>query len=279
MYKIKKFSQITGISEFNLRYFDQIGLLPAERDNSRYRLYHPRQIAMAHLILSLQKAHVSNEKIKSILMDYSSKNSQSALCYAQHAIDETLHQLTCARHFLTTQIERQMLINDAKRRLNNPFIEERNIEPLGIFSINTPNIIVFFKYVSEVSGNPDWYLRHRYGFIVERESIQKNNYKLMNFFCNEPNIINKHGGDFPAGSYFSGFYKGSLENNPAVSKHLSQADDNGMNHSSKVIIEHISGPATVKCKSEFLIKVMYPCHHQLDGSHETPTVLTPSSTN
>ncbi len=78
-------------------------------------------------------------------MDYSSQNSQSALCYAQHAIDETLHQLTCARHFLTTQIERQMLINDAKRRLNNPFIEERNIEPLGIFSINTPNIIDFLN--------------------------------------------------------------------------------------------------------------------------------------
>lgn len=59
MYKIKRFSQITGISEFNLRYFDQIGLLPAERDNSRYRLYHPRQIAMAHLILSqVYKKHM-----------------------------------------------------------------------------------------------------------------------------------------------------------------------------------------------------------------------------
>lgn len=256
MYKIKLFSQITGISEFNLRYFDQIGLLPAMRDQSNYRIYHPHQISLAHLIISLQEAGLSNEKIKIITSDYLSPNTELTLSNAQKKIDEIILHLQRSTLFLTKQIDRINKISQARSLLNKPFTEKKEAETLGAFSLDTLNIIDFFKHVEDISGNPEWYLQYRYGFILNLNEIMKNGYRLTTFFCDEPYIINTYPEKLSAGEFISGFYPGSLENNPAVFLHLSQSCQHIANFHENILIEYICGPAMTESKTDFMIKVM-----------------------
>ena len=52
---IGRMSRLTGVSESKLRYYDEIGLLTAERNEAGYRIYSDEHVDRLNRIVTLQK--------------------------------------------------------------------------------------------------------------------------------------------------------------------------------------------------------------------------------
>ncbi len=258
IYSIHEFALLSGISAYNLRYFDQIGLLPAQRDTNGYRVYHQRQIASAQLVVTLQNARLSNAQIKTLLRDYTSRHSVAMLKQAQQQLTAYIHTLQTAKSFIAGQIGQLEKIHDVGTRLDTPFIEEIQSALVGVITLETSHIDDFFQRVIECRATANWYLHHRYGFLLAEETIQPTGYPLANFYCTEPNIIRHRSQWLPAGRYMSQYCTGSLENNAKVASLVEHARRNGYRRQGDILIENVSGPAVQTKKSDFLIKIMVP---------------------
>lgn len=258
IYSIHEFADLSGITEYNLRYFDKIGLLPARRDANGYRVYHQRQIASAQMVVTLQNARLSNAQIKTLLKNFTSEHSVEMLKHAQQQLTTYIHLLQEAKGFITGQIDQMEKIHDVSARLDTPFIEEITPELVGVITLETPHIGDFFQRVSEHNALPNWYLHHRYGFLLAEDDIQSQDYPLVNFYCTEPNIIHCCSQWLPAGRYMSQYCTGSLENNQKVGSFVQHVRQNGYQIQGNILIENVSGPAIHTSKSDFLIKIMVP---------------------
>ncbi|NMP27431.1 MerR family transcriptional regulator [Rahnella sp. SAP-1] len=258
IYSIQKFAVLSGISEYNLRYFDQIDLLPARRSANGYRVYHQEQIAIARMITILQSARLSNAQIKTLLKNYTLPQGMDILKQAQQQLTAYIDTLQLANSMIAAQIDQIEMVQTISKRLDTPFIEDNSSVLVGVITLDTQDIGDFFKTVIEHHALPDWYLHYRYGFLLAAEQIQATGYPLVSFYCDEPNIIAYHSQHLPAGRYLSQYSAGSLENNQQVWTLLQYAKRNDYQLRGDILIENVSGPAIQSKKSDFLIKIMLP---------------------
>ncbi|TCL02143.1 MULTISPECIES: MerR family transcriptional regulator [Sodalis] len=258
IYSIHEFAALSGITEYNLRYFDKIGLLPAQRDTNGYRVYHQRQIASAQMVVTLQNARLSNAQIKTLLKDYTSRHSLAMLKQTQQQLTAYIHTLHNAQTFIACQISQLETIHIINNQLDTPFTEEKKSELVGVISLETQHIGDFFQRASEFNAPPNWYLHHRYGFLLAEKDIQSKSYPLDKFYCTEPSIIDHRSQYLSAGRYISQYCSGSLENNQKVWSFVQHIRQNGYRIQGDILIENVSGPAVQTKKSDFLIKIMVP---------------------
>src|SRR5262249_333605 len=77
-YSVKKFSQLTGITSFTLRYYDSVNLLkPAHKTNHQHRRYAKADLAKLQQITTLRYLGFSIEQMKQIVSDKSLDIRQS----------------------------------------------------------------------------------------------------------------------------------------------------------------------------------------------------------
>ena len=94
---IREFSEFTGVSQSALRYYDEIGLLPAaSRGENNYRFYAPFQIIKLNYINVLIDLGVPLSAIKDIDKVRAPKNAIELLSRQEIKLDYQLHELQVA---------------------------------------------------------------------------------------------------------------------------------------------------------------------------------------
>lgn len=67
-YTIKEATELTGIPEETIRYYERIGILPlAERKPNRHRVYRPKDLETMKLVTCLKKTGMPLEEMKPFL--------------------------------------------------------------------------------------------------------------------------------------------------------------------------------------------------------------------
>lgn len=257
-YTIKEFEQITKISAFTLRYFDKIGLLCPNRGENGYRLYTTPQIAVAEMILILQKANVPNKQIQLILEQYSQPETIDELKRYALALQEQIQIYQQTLGQLTSHVQTLERIRHARVHLNQPFVEWSSRQSVGVMDLETTDILDFFGEVGSCIGDRAWYLKSHYGFTLNLNEIQPGGYPLKRMFAYEPALVEQFPCTLSAGPYLKMYAEGSLENNPNVDWLVQYGRQQGMNLDSPVLIENVSGPVIETEKSKFIVQIAVP---------------------
>ncbi|MBB6054990.1 MerR family transcriptional regulator [Tolumonas osonensis] len=256
-YSIKEFEKVTNISAYNLRFFDKIGLLQPKREANGYRSYALSQIAEAQMILILQQAGVPNKEIKTILDQYACEQTIDKLDDYQRRLASLIEQMTASHQYLLNQIDDLNYIQQAKKNLDEPFIESLPEKQIGVIELQTEDILDFFDTVRNLCKQDSWYLSSHYGFILDSADIQQC-YPLKKMYCYIEPVLSLFPEKIQADNYMCMYSRGSLENNRKVKWLLDYAQQQGHLRPDNILIENVSGPVIDKEKSEFIIKIMIP---------------------
>lgn len=68
-YTVRQLAKLSGVSPRTLRYYDEIGLLPVEKNESGYRVYGRDEVDCLQQILFYRELELSLEEIREILSD------------------------------------------------------------------------------------------------------------------------------------------------------------------------------------------------------------------
>jgi DNA-binding transcriptional MerR regulator len=94
MLSIRDFSELTGIKQSTLRYFDDIGLFaPAERGDNGYRYYSPFQIITINMIRVLTDLDISIKEISTLTRCRTPESMLSYFLKKENDIECQLHKL------------------------------------------------------------------------------------------------------------------------------------------------------------------------------------------
>lgn len=257
---IKEFEQRTGISAYTLRYFDKIGLLLPRRDMNGYRMYTIAQIAIAEMIMILQRANVPNKNIKRLLQQYSNGNTIAELRLHEAGLAAEIAALQKTRQQLQEHIAMLDMIQSIRPRLDRPFIAEFPERPVGVLTCDSDDILDFFGGVAEAVNDSAWYLKQEYGFILPLTDIQSGGYPLRQMFSNHPDLQKLYPDVISAGRYLTMYAAGSLENNMRVHSLLDYARSAGYSIEGHIYIENVSGPVIESEKKNFLVRISVAIH-------------------
>lgn len=87
-YTVQQLAQLAGVSSRTLRYYDQIGLLPAQRTESGYRLYGTKEVDLLQQILFYRSLGMSLDEIRQTIHDPSFDRHAALQSHLQTLISE-----------------------------------------------------------------------------------------------------------------------------------------------------------------------------------------------
>ena len=100
---IKEFSEFTGVSQSTLRYYDEIGLLPAaERGENNYRYYIPFQLITINFINVLVDLGIPLSTIKELAAERTPESMIDLLRRQEVILDYKLYELRTAYSIIHT---------------------------------------------------------------------------------------------------------------------------------------------------------------------------------
>ena len=125
---IKEFSDFTGVKQSTLRYYDDIGLLPANvRGENNYRYYTPFQVIKLNYINVLVNLDVPLSVIKDMNKERTPKAVINLLSKQEMNLDKRLHELWDAYtviHTFRKNIQEGFMVQDGLIRVE--YMEEMN---------------------------------------------------------------------------------------------------------------------------------------------------------
>ena len=216
---IKQFSEMSGIEQSTLRYWDDIGLFrPAHRnqDNS-YRYYSPEQITLVNFIKVLSNLSVPLKVIASV-SENRTPETMLRLMEQQEAVLDTelsrLHEAYSTIHTLRDTIQQGMNATD----LDTISIQTLEAMPIAMGPPNHygappqfyPAFMNYCKYAKENRINLNNPIG---GFFPTLERYTEEPSLPMCFFTVDPNGRDRR----PAGKYLVGYeqgYYGKLSDTP-----------------------------------------------------------------
>ena len=91
-YSVKEAANLSGMTIRTLRYYDEIELLPIERNTSNHRVYDMHDILKLSMIRSLKEIGISLEDIKDILKN-NTKSMDDSLLLQEQLLDIKINNL------------------------------------------------------------------------------------------------------------------------------------------------------------------------------------------
>lgn len=188
-YTVGEISDIAGISQHTLRYYDQIGLLKPQKidESNGYRYYHFRQLWQIEIIHMCKLICIPNSKIITIMQNH---NNNEIYNIISDQYDQTIETL----------IKMQNKIRDLKWIKNefyemNTFspdscitlkdIDERNVICLNCNTINETLHIYSQPEVLDIQKELQS-IRKKYGHILDIDEFYlghaKKNYEYVNLY-------------------------------------------------------------------------------------------------
>lgn len=204
---ISDFSRITGISRYNLIFYDKIDLLkPHQRDDNGYRLYSRTQLDTAFVIVALREIGVSIETIK----QYVQERNTEAMLALFHKQSKVIQQ----------EIDKLKRLKKMMQIYSDSLIEVSQVDLDVIQMIECQEEAIFIgpkiaKGIPEEEANVQFYnyadqhkmeLSYPLGAIVDVREPYNKEEKLQHFYLR---VGQKSNGVKPAGSYVVGYLSGN----------------------------------------------------------------------
>ena len=205
---IKEFSQLTGVKQSTLRYFDKLGIFsPAYRGENGYRRYQPFQLIAISVIDLLHGFGLKTSEIKAFADHRTPERMKALFNERQDEIEAELKRLAVERNVVETYSDLitkgldakadQLIIRDVPVR----FI---TMGPENDFS-TSPTFERAFSHFYRMAKHYDIDLRFPVGgYFDDFETFQKAPGQPTHFFSVDPQGKDK----LPAGKYLIGYSVG-----------------------------------------------------------------------
>ena len=253
---VHQFSEMTGVPDSTLRYYDSLGLLsPARRGRNHYRYYLPHQVTTLNFITVLAELGVPLAQVHSLIKNRTPDDVLEILMQRERDLDLELKKLQ-ASYALIHTFQKNII-----------FSEHVNVNEITHSTIkNTPIIIgskidwekepsfynhfaAFCRHVSREKLN----LHYPVGGLFESfNNFEENPTKPDYFFSVDPNGEDKMEG----GKYVTGYAKGSFSKLASISEKLKNYAKSE-NHvlKGKVYVTYLLDEVTQMDESEYLAQI------------------------
>ena len=200
---IKDFSQLTGIKQSTLRYYDELGLFsPAKREENGYRYYSPQQIITINSIKLLHELDMPIRKISEIQQDRTPELLFSVLSEKEETLRAEIAKLESSFNVVTT-LKRMIQIGLS---LDESIIETRYFDELPLVigpRTEWGNAKYFYdSFLAFCAVSKQYRIDLRLpvgGMFDSFETLVERPGRPTNFFSVDPKGLDKR----PAGKYVS----------------------------------------------------------------------------
>ncbi len=219
-----EFAKLCKVHKKTLFHYDEIGLFKPEKVmNNGYRYYSVYQLEAFNVISTLKDIGVPLKEIKEFMDKRNPKNIVELFEYETKEIEKEINKLKRKQEIIYNKIK---IINEAKNKKDDIFIEEQNEEYLVISkSIDNSKYPYDMKtYMSHLDYcySNDLNIGYPVGSIKSKEYLEKENYydytyyyTKVNKICNCENLVIK-----PKGTYLVGYFKGYYDKAPILYEKL-----------------------------------------------------------
>jgi DNA-binding transcriptional MerR regulator len=204
---IKEFSQLTGIKQSTLRYFDKLGIFsPAYRGENGYRRYQPFQLIAVSVIDLLHGFGLKTSEVKAYVVRRNPNLMRDLFIEKQEEIETELKRLTVERDVALTYSSLISTGLDAKtNKITIKDLPERRITmgPENDFSL--PGFEHAFSHFYRMASHYNIDLRFPVGgYFDDFDAFDSASGQPSHFFSVDPCGKDK----IPAGKYMVGFTVG-----------------------------------------------------------------------
>lgn len=133
MFKIKNFSELTGLTVRTLQYYDEIELLTPTRDNNGHRMYTTEDLITINEIILMKNMGLSLENITTQVNNKENKSLEDSLirqeALLKRQVDDIQNQLHQIRKLIQSYDEHKTIEDEAIRQVfieKNPFKDKIN---------------------------------------------------------------------------------------------------------------------------------------------------------
>ncbi|BAK94243.1 putative MerR family transcriptional regulator [Tetragenococcus halophilus subsp. halophilus] len=133
MFKIKKFSELTGLTVRTLQYYDEIELLTPTRDNNGHRMYSAEDLIKINEIILMKNMGLSLENIITQVNNKENKSLEDSLIRQEALLKRQMgdiqNQLHQVRELIQSYDEHKTIEDEAIRQVfieKNPFKDKIN---------------------------------------------------------------------------------------------------------------------------------------------------------
>jgi len=252
---IKKFSEVTGVTQATLRHYDQAELFqPVMRSDSGYRFYSVRQAVAMNFINVLKSVNVPMKEIGVIKKDKSPEMMLEFLRKQEFKLNQELYRLQQAYAIIHTY--REIIQEGINANEHEITVCQKSATPIEIGPVNDFSSGYFYE---SFFG----FLKQMIDSKVDPAYPAGGVYEDMDAFVNTPGQPTKYFAYVPAGkdkkaagqylvAYTRGYY-GNLGDAPA--RMLAYARENELDFAGPVYEMYLHDEITVDDYDQFLIQV------------------------
>jgi len=255
---IKEFSEMSGLEQSTLRYWDELGLFcPARRNTDNgYRYYSPEQIILVNFIKVLSSLHVPLKVIAQVSENRSPEAILKLMEQQEAILDTQLNRLHASYSTIHT------LRDVIKQGIDVPDAEHISVQPLA------PMSIALGPYNEAWEGLGFYQGFIRYCQYAKENRVNLNNpiggyYDSMEHFLSAPSVpsrffsVDSRGNDErAAGKYLVGYARGYYGQLGNIARRLDGfAAEEKLDVSGPVYVLYLLGEISVKDTSDYLAQV------------------------
>jgi DNA-binding transcriptional MerR regulator len=208
MLSIRDFSELTGIKQSTLRYFDDIGLFtPAERGDNGYRYYSPYQIITINLIRVLNDLDIPIKDISCLARERTPETMLNFFLEKEDEIEAKIDKLNNA--YSVIKSFRKLLFSGINADEDNISIVQLDDIPIVIGPVNdfTNSYYFYDAFLEFCAQAPTLRLNLDYpvgGLFTDLDTFTKSPSEPTYFFSIDPSGRDKR----PMGNYLVGYARG-----------------------------------------------------------------------
>ena len=219
-----EFAKLCKVHKKTLFHYDEIGLFKPEKvmDNG-YRYYSIYQLEAFNVISTLKDIGVPLKEIKEFMDKRNPQNIVELFQYETKEIEKEINKLKRKQEIIYNKIK---IINEAKNKKDDIFIEEQNEEYLVIsksidnskypYDMKTYMSHLDYCYSNDLNiGYPVGSIKSKYDLENKNYYDYSHYYTRVNKNCGSNNIIIK-----PKGTYLVGYLKGYYDKAPILYERL-----------------------------------------------------------
>ena len=254
---VHQFSEMTGVPDSTLRYYDKLGLLsPISRGRNHYRLYSPHQVTALNFITVLSELGVPLAQIGSLTKNRTPENVLEILMERERELDLELKKLQSTYALIHTFQQNIMFgehasIHEVKiaNKEETPIVLGGKNDWLGNTEFHV-HFAAFCRFVSQKKYN----LHYPVGGLFETfAAFCENPTRPDHFFSADPNGNDR----LPRGKYVTCYEKGSFNKLGTASRKIMDfLKAQNISLGGPVYVMYLLDEVTTMDESEYLAQIL-----------------------
>ena len=253
---IHQFSEMTGVPDSTLRYYDRLGLLsPVSRGRNHYRLYSPHQVTTLNFITVLTELGVPLARVLELIKNRTPEYVLEILMERERELDLELKKLQ-STYALIHIFQKNILVSE---HVNTDEINLGTQKEMPIVIgkkidwENDPSFHNQFAAFCRFVSKEKYSMHYPVGGLFDTfDRFEANEAKPDYFFSVDPNGMDKMDG----GKYVTGYAKGSFTKLVSISEKIkSFAKNEKLNLGGKVYVTYLLDEVTQMNESDYLAQI------------------------